>query len=88
MKGDFIPLGLYTKVKEWRSKWVFMDTLWASELFSVPRAQARKHAGWKRRPIKGAGYSAPAGRIMALTERGLTRQMVAREFVRNRIAPL
>jgi hypothetical protein len=64
-----------------------MDTREANPLYVVPEAPMVKSSSWGSRRLSGKGLDPLAGRLNSLREGGLTGVMVAKEFVRRRIAP-
>lgn len=48
---SFIPMMLYSLVKEWRRSWLLVWALRGSPLIQEPTAPAEKHAGWARRTV-------------------------------------
>ena len=71
-----------------RQKWFFVNTRSSNHLLEVPVAPPKK---WKRSAsadFGGPKLEAVYERIRVLREAGLTGQMVAKDFVKRRIAPL
>ena len=60
----------------------------ANAFCEIPDAPPVKHDGWSSVPLAHQTMSALVGRLKLLRDDGLTRQMVARDFVQRRIAPL
>ena len=88
MASKIIPMEVKKKVEDFRKRWVYMDVRQASPLFEVPTAPAVKHAHWEGIKITDDSIGPLVRRLEALREAGLTGAMVAKEFVRRRIAPL
>lgn len=83
---SFIPMALYSHVKEWRQSWLLVKTLRGSPWLQEPTAPEEKHAGWVRRAACKA-FEPGLQRIRLFAEWGLDGWMVASSFVRLRIAP-
>ena len=86
---DELPVTRITKkVEEFRKKWVFVDVGGANAFCDIPDAPPVKHDGWSSVPLTHQTMSALVGRLKLLRDAGLMGQMVARDFVQRRIAPL
>ena len=86
---DELPVTRITKkVEEFRKKWLLVDMGGANAFCDVPVAPPVKHDGWSSAPLAPQRMGALAGRLKVLRDAGLTGQMVARDFVQRRIAPL
>jgi hypothetical protein len=75
-------------VEDFRKRWVYMDTCEANPLYKVPMAPVVKSSGWGSKRLSGKGLDPLERRLNSLREGGLTGMMVAKEFIRRRIAPL
>ena len=76
------------KVEEFRKKWLLVDVEGSNAFCDIPDAPQVKHDGWSSVPLAHQAMSALVGRLKMLRDAGLTGQMVARDFVQRRIAPL
>lgn len=65
-----------------------MDVGGSNAFCDIPNAPPVKHDGWSSVPLAHQAMSALVGRLKLLRDAGLTGQMVARDFVQHRIAPL
>ena len=88
MTGKLIPMTVSRKVEDFRQRWVLVDTCPPEPLYQLPDDVPVKTKEWDREPLCGPGMEALAERLVFLKERGLTCQMVAKEFLRQRVAPL
>ena len=76
------------KVEEFWKKWLLVDIGGTNAFCDVPDAPPVKHDGWSSVPLAHQAMSVLVGRLKMLHDAGLTGQMVARDFVQRRIAPL
>ena len=76
------------KVEEFSQKWLLVDIGATNAFYDVPEAPRMKHDGWSSVGLASQAMSALVGRMKLLRNAGLTGQMVARDFVQRRIAPL
>ena len=97
MKGVYIPIArngeeivtsVTKKVEDFRKRWFLMQFGSQSAFFELPEAPPTKRASWSSKALKGASLGPVVRRLKDLREAGLTGQMVAKDFVRRRIAPL
>ena len=65
-----------------------MDTREANPLYAIPTDPAVKSSGWGSEKLTGAGLAPLVKRLKELRKGGLTGEMVGKEFIRRRIAPL
>ena len=86
---DELPVMRITKkVEEFRKRWVLVDMGGTNAFCDVPVAPPVKHNGWSSIPLAHQTMGALVGRLKLLRDAGLTGQMVARDFIQRRIAPL
>ena len=76
------------KVEDFRKRWFLMKFGSQSPFFELPEAPPTKRASWSSKALKGATLGPVVRRLRDLREASLTGQMVAKDFVRRRIAPL
>jgi hypothetical protein len=87
-EGDFIDLKWMKKVEDFRSRWLFVDTLEESELFLVTRVPPTKLTTWVSEALPEEALKTLRPRIHDLRKAGVTGTMFRVEFVTRRIAPL
>ena len=86
---DELPVTRITKkVEEFRKKWVLVDVGGWNAFCDIPDAPPVKDDGWSSVPLTHQTMIALVGGLKLLRDAGLTGQMVARDFVQRRIAPL
>jgi hypothetical protein len=88
MEGDFIDLKWMKKVEDFRSCWLFVNTLEESELFLVTGVPPTKLTTWASEALPEEALKTLRPRIHDLQKAGVTGTMVGVEFVTRRIAPL
>ena len=97
MKGTYIPIArngenivtnVTKRVEDFRKRWFLMKFGSRSAFFELPEAPPMKWASWSSKALKGATLGPVVRRLKDLREAGLTGQMVAKDFVKRRIAPL
>ena len=76
------------KVEDCRKRWVYMDAREANLLYEVPEVPTKKSSGWGGEALSDPRLEPFSKRLIALKNAGLAGLMVAKEFVRRRIAPL
>jgi hypothetical protein len=87
-EGDFINLKWMKKVEDFRSRWLFVDTLEESELFLVTGVPPAKVTTWSSEALPEEALKTLRPRIRDLWKAGVIGTMVGVEFVTRRIAPL
>ena len=96
-RGLFIPISrtggnavtsVTTEVEGFRSRWFFVDAGEVNAHYEVPDAPPAEQESWASVPLVGAGLVNLAQRLTQVREAGLTGQMVAKDFVARRLAPL
>ena len=87
-KELFIPMVVSKKVEDFRHHWVYMDLVSTSLLFEIPTEVAERNPNWSSKKIPAKKLEVLASRIAFFRNRGLTAQMVAKEYVYRRISPL
>ena len=88
MSEKIINMRVMKKVEGFRSRWIFMDARQFSPLFLLPTAPAVKSSGWEHDELRDARLAPLVERMQELRAAKLTGAMVAKEFIRRRIAPL
>jgi hypothetical protein len=88
IEGNFIDLKWMKKVKDFRSRWLFVDILEESELFLVTGAPPAKLTTWASEALPEEALKTLRPRIRDLRKASVTGTMVGVEFVTRRIAPL
>lgn len=84
-----IPMGNRWERAYFRDRWVYVEVGLYYPLLELRESPSVPNPGWGRRELPHGSVLAPAVEsICSLGERGLTRPMVAREFLRQRVAPL
>ena len=76
------------KVEKFRERWLFVDTKGTNPLLEVPEVPPRKWARWASADLDDPELDRVYECIRKLRVGGLTGQMVAKDFMRRRIAPL
>jgi hypothetical protein len=87
-EDDLIDLKWVKKVKDFWSRWLFVDILEESELFLVTGEPPAKRTTWASEALPEEALKALRPRIRDLRREGITGTMVGVEFVTRRIAPL
>jgi hypothetical protein len=87
-EGDFIDLKWMNKVEDFRSHWIFVDTLEESELFLVTRVPPAKLTTWASEALPEEALKTLRPWIRDLRKADVTGTMVGVEFITRRIAPL
>ena len=84
-----IPMAVTKKVEDFRKRWVYINTTSTEALLQLPLVTARRSASrWRSERLDAEQLGSLLGRILRLKERGLTGQMVARQFLTQHITPL
>jgi hypothetical protein len=87
-EGDFFDLKWMKKVEDFRSRWLFVDTLEESELFLITEVPPTKLTTWASEALPEEALKTLRPWIRDLRKAGITGTMVGVEFVTRRIAPL
>ena len=88
MAEKIINMRIAKKVEGFRTRWIYMDAKQFSPLFLIPTEPAVKSSGWEHDELRDARLAPLVERMQELKAAGLTGAMVAKEFIRRRIAPL
>ena len=67
---------------------MLVDTCLNEPLYQLPDNMPVNTKEWAREPLRGSCMEAVAKHLVLLKEEGLTCRMVAKEFLRQRVAPL
>jgi hypothetical protein len=86
-EGDFINLKWMKKVKDFQSRWLFIDILEESELFLVTGVPPIKLTTWASEALPEEALKTLHPWICDLWKAGVTGTMVGVEFATKRIAP-
>jgi hypothetical protein len=86
-EDDFIDLKWMKKVKDFRSRWLFVDVLEDSEFFLATGDLPAKCTTWASEALPEVVLKALHPRICDLHHEGVTGPMVGVEFITRRIAP-
>ena len=86
--GENVVTSVTKKVEDFRKRWFLMQFGSQSAFFELPEAPPTKRTSWSSKGLKGATLGPVVRRLRDLCEASLTGQMVAKDFVRRRIAPL
>jgi hypothetical protein len=87
-KEDFIDMKWVKKVEDFESRWIYVDILEDSELFSVMGEPPSKRTSWASEALLEVVLNALRPQIRDLRREGVTELMVGVEFITKRIAPL
>ncbi|KAK1665011.1 hypothetical protein QYE76_053170 [Lolium multiflorum] len=88
LRRVFVPMSLSQPLTHFRGGWLFVDVRKRSPHFNVPAALPAQGCNWESVPFPSARMEALEERISNLEAMGLTGEMVAAEFLRQRVAPL
>ena len=83
-----IPMAVSRRVEDFCQRWVLVDTCLVEPRYQLPDYVPVKTKEWAREPLCGSGLEGLTARLFLLKDKGLTCWMVAKEFLRQRVAPL
>ncbi|KAE8813240.1 hypothetical protein D1007_09631 [Hordeum vulgare] len=79
---------LLSEAERFRQQWVPVEAAEAGALFRLSSTPATPNQGWMRRELSDSRFVPVLTRLEELKRAGVTMEMVVREFICRRIAPL